>query len=179
MRKGTEADARALAGCPQEQPLRVSFVDSTGAALLRDSVPDDQARRVGTVRGEDGREQGPGVGRWECSPLELTEESESRIVPVARCCGSSGDSGEPFPGWKLIGEGVWAKGAYVIAGGPPFLLTKGGANLIHDEVVCGVIAYYPSLESAVMFVELNYEEPERDRLTTAILRSAINHVKGV
>jgi len=176
MRKGTDKHAGQVAGCPQERPLRVSFVDSTGAALLRDSVPEYEAEGVGTVRGEDGRE-GRTLPGWPA--VVCPEESERRIVPVARCCGSSGDSGEPFPGWKLIGEGVWAKGAYVIAGGPPFLLTKGGANLIHDEVVCGVIAYYPSLESAVMFVELNYEEPERDRLTTAILRSAINHVKGV
>ena len=79
----------------------------------------------------------------------------------------------------MIGEGVWCKGDYIIAGGPPFMLTKGGATMIHDEVVCEVIANYPSLESAVMCVELNYEEPERDRLTMAILRNAINNVKGV
>ena len=78
----------------------------------------------------------------------------------------------------MIGEGVWCKGDYIIAGGPPFMLTKQAA-VIHDEVVCEVIANYPSLESAVMSVELNYEEPERDRLTMAILRNAINNVKGV
>ena len=178
MRDGTCKHAGQVAGTAKEQPLRVSFVDQAGAALLRDPVPDDQARRVGTVRGEDGREQGPGVGRWECSPLERTEESESRIVPVARCSGSSGSSSEPYPGWKLIGEGVWAKGSYVVAGGPPFLLTK-KVSIIHDEIVFETLAEYPTLEAAVMFVELNYEEPERDRLTMAILRSAINHVKGV
>lgn len=97
---------------------------------------------------------------------------------LTRCSGSSGSSSEPYPGWKLIDEGVWAKGSYVVAGGPPFLLTK-KVSIIHDEIVFETLAEYPTLEAAVMFVELNYEEPERDRLTMAILRSAINHVKGV
>lgn len=85
--------------------------------------------------------------------MVCTEESERRIVPVARCCGSSGDSGEPFPGWKLIGEGVWAKGAYVIAGGPPFLLNK-RARVIQDEIIFETMAEYPTLEAAVMRAEL-------------------------
>lgn len=74
---------------------------------------------------------------------------------------------------------MWSKGDYIVVGGPPFMLTKGAGVMIHDEVAYEVIANFPSLEAAVMFVELNYEEPERDRLTMAILRSAINHVKGV
>ena len=176
MRDGTCKHAGQVAGTAQEQPLRVSFVDQAGAALLRDPVPDDQARRVGAVRGEGGH--AAEVAGRQCSPLVLSEESESRIVPVARCSGSSGSSSEPYPGWKLIGEGVWAKGSYVVAGGPPSLLTK-KVSIIHDEIVFETLAEYPTLEAAVMFVELNYEEPERDRLTMAILRSAINHVKGV
>jgi hypothetical protein len=72
---------------------------------------------------------------------------------------------------------VWGKGKYVIAGGPPFMLTKQVA-VIHDEVAYEVIANFPSLEAAVMFVELNYEEPERDRLTMAILMNAVKLLKG-
>lgn len=72
---------------------------------------------------------------------------------------------------------MWGKGKYVIAGGPPFMLTKQVA-VIHDEVAYEVIANFPSLEAAVMFVELNYEEPERDRLTMAILMNAVKLLKG-
>lgn len=179
MREGTYKHAGRVAGSAQERSVRVPLVDQTGAPLLRDPVPPSQAEGVGVVRGEEGREQGLGVSQWECSPLELTEESESHIVPVARSSGSSGSSSEPFPGWKLIGEGVWCKGDYIIAGGPPFMVTKGGATIIHDEVVCEVVANYPSLESAVMSVELNYEESEWDRLTMASLRNAFNNMKGV
>jgi hypothetical protein len=73
---------------------------------------------------------------------------------------------------------VWSKGDYIVAGGPPFMLTKGAGVMIHDEVSCEVIANFPSLEAAVMYVELNYEEPERDRLTMAILMNAVKLLKG-
>lgn len=145
MRKGTETDARTVAGSVQERPLRVSFVGSAGAALLRDPVPEHEARRVGDLRGEGGRE-------WREVPerpsVVCSEESERRIVPVARCCGSSGDSSEPFPGWLLIGEGP-----YVIAGGPPFLLAKEQSKF-QDEVVFGVGAEFPTFDAAVMYAEL-------------------------
>lgn len=72
---------------------------------------------------------------------------------------------------------MWSKGDYIVAGGPPFMLAK-GASVIHDEVACEVIANFPSLEAAVMYVELNYEEPERDRLTMAILMNAVKLLKG-
>lgn len=154
MRKGTEGYARTVASGTKERPLRISFVDSAGKALPRDPVPSGQAGRVGAVRGEAGREE-PGAGR-ERQPLVLSEETESRIVPVARSRGSSGDSSEPFPGWMLIGEGVWAKRDYVIAGGPPFLLNK-RAGTFQDEIVFETVAKYPSLEAAVMWAELKGE----------------------
>lgn len=110
--------------------------------------------------------------------MELTEESESHIVPIARSSGSSGSDSGPYPGWRLIGEGVWNKGDYIIAGGPPFMLTKGAGVVIHDEVTYEVIANYPTLEAAVRHAELNYEEPERGRLTMAIMQKALNLLKG-
>ncbi len=58
------------------------------------------------------------------------------------------------------------------------MLTKGAGVMIHDEVTYEVIANYPTLEAAVMHVELNYEEPERDRLTMAILMNAVKLLKG-
>ena len=121
MRNRTEPNARTLAGSVQERPLRISFVSSAGAALLRHPIPEHEAEGVGDLRGE-GRREGSTLPEWPS--VVCPEESERRIVPVARSRGSSGDSSEPYPGWMLIGEGVWAKGAYVIAGGPPFLLTK-------------------------------------------------------
>lgn len=114
-------------------------------SVLRDPVPEHEARRVGDLRGEGGRE-------WREVPerpsVVCSEESERRIVPVARCCGSSGDSSEPFPGWLLIGEGP-----YVIAGGPPFLLAKEQSKF-QDEVVFGVGAEFPTFDAAVMYAEL-------------------------
>lgn len=53
----------------------------------------------------------------------------------------------------MIGEGVWAKRDYVIAGGPPFLLNK-KAGAFQDEIVFETMAEYPSLEAAVMRAEL-------------------------
>jgi hypothetical protein len=73
---------------------------------------------------------------------------------------------------------VWGKGKYVIAGGPPFMLTKQVA-VIHDEVAYEVIANFPSLEAAVMFVELNYEEPEPESITLDVLRRSLAALKGV
>lgn len=104
--------------------------------------------------------------------MVISEESESRIVPVARSRGSSGDNSEPYPGWMLIGEGVWAKGAYVIAGGPPFLLTK-KANVFRDEIVFETMAEYPSLEAAVMMAELAGDiDGTEDAFNLAMLHSA-------
>lgn len=175
MRNGTEADARTVASSIQARPLRVSFVGSAGAALLRDPVPEYEAEGVGDLRGEDRRE-GRTLPEWPS--VVCPEESERRIVPVARCCGSSGDIGEPFPGWNLIGEGVWAKGAYVIAGGPPFLLAK-KVSIIHDEIVFETLAEYPTLEAAVMRAELADDlHSDDDVFNLAMLHSAARFLNG-
>lgn len=50
-----------------------------------------------------------------------------------------------------------AKGDYVVAGGPPFLLCKKVA-VIHDEITFETTAEYPSLEAAVMLAELEGAE---------------------
>ena len=160
MRKGTEGDARTVVGSVQERSLRVSFVDSAGAALLRDPVPEHEAEGVGDLRGEDRRE----VGAFAEGPAVVCpEESERRIVPVARCCGSSGDSGEPFPGWRLIGDGVWAKRDWVISHIQNGYRENGYRVRRHETDSRGAPyvtnnAVLPTMEAAVMWAELKGDE---------------------
>ena len=78
----------------------------------------------------------------------------------------------------LIGEGVWAKRDYVIAGGPPFLLNK-RAGTFQDEIVFETMAEYPSLEAAVMRAELEEDmHVSWDSFYLSTLRNAARFLSG-
>ena len=73
---------------------------------------------------------------------------------------------------------MWAKGAYVIAGGPPFLLAK-KVSIIHDEIVFETLAEYPTLEAAVMRAELADDlHSDDDVFNLAMLHSAARFLNG-
>ena len=72
---------------------------------------------------------------------------------------------------------MWNKGAYLIAGGPPFILCR-KEGVIHDEAAFEAVAEYPTFEAAVMHAELLDDAEEAGVVTVAAIRDMIYVMRG-